>query len=98
MGVVRTKNVLQSQVVFTPQEVSTSVQALIMKHEVVVIASIVSSPGCSLQWKEGLLCLLLPPGCLVFVTEEGRILIQSKLQNYKRVLCVLVYFLECCIH
>ena len=35
MAVVRTKNVLQSQVVFTPQEVSTSVQALIMKHEVV---------------------------------------------------------------
>ena len=35
IAVVRTKNVLQSQVVFTPQEVSTSVQALIMKHEVV---------------------------------------------------------------
>ena len=35
MAVVRTKNVVQSQVVFTPQEVSTSVQALIMKHEVV---------------------------------------------------------------
>ena len=38
MAVVRTKNVVQSQVVFTPQEVSTSVQALIIKYPL----------GCSL--------------------------------------------------
>lgn len=35
IATVQSKNLVQSQVVFTPQEVSTSVQALIMKHEVV---------------------------------------------------------------
>ena len=35
MAVAQSKNFLQSQVVFTPGEVSTSVQALIMKHEIV---------------------------------------------------------------
>ena len=35
MAAVHSKNFLQSQVVFTPEEVSTSVQALVMKHEAV---------------------------------------------------------------
>ena len=35
MAAVHSKNFLQSQVVFTPEEVSTSVQALLMKHEAV---------------------------------------------------------------
>ena len=35
MAAVHSKNFLQSQVVFTPEEVSASVQALVMKHEAV---------------------------------------------------------------
>ena len=56
MATVHSKNLLQSQVVFTPQEVSTSVQALIMKHE--VVAAIFRF----LSW----VCFVVAGGAVVF--------------------------------